>query len=277
MQVTRIEQADRRGASAHRSGGISFISLLHGLEDTPGNFHLMLVEADNYQAPQHRHNFDQVRVVLEGAFGYGAGLRQEAGTLGYFPEGTYYTQSSQGRSLTLLLQAGGASGLGYMSDRQLRAAVTQLQSKGSFAEGVFTWVDATGKKHNQDGYEAAWEHVRGQKIRYPRPLFEGPVLWRSDRFESLPTAQTGVLRRDFARFTTRGLGVAEVQLDPHTRWRAGCEDQDVLLCQIAGSAHVDLLELPGRYDSVHLAAGEYADITAGAEGARYYEFSLMQR
>lgn len=276
MQIVHARDVQRQGASAHRPGGIGFVSLLRGTENTPGNYQLALVEAHGYSAPRHRHNFDQVRIVLEGAFGYDRGMTQAAGTLGYFPEGTYYTQSSEGRSLTLLLQAGGAAGHGYMSDRQLRTSVAELQQKGSFESGVFTWHDADGKKHNKDGYEAAWEHVRGRAIVYPKPCFEQPVLWQAVRFPFVDTAQPGVARRDFAQFTSGHLGISEVRLSPGTLWRVAATAQETLLCLSEGSSRVGSTDLD-RYDSVGLSPGEEATLMAGSQGCHFYEFRLMRR
>ena len=118
MKIVHEATAVRKGASAHRGGGVHFLSLLQGEENTPNNFHLTLVYANDYVAPRHRHNFDQVRIVLEGAFGFDREMTQEAGMLGYFTEGTYYTQKSVGQSTTLLLQSGGASGTGLTSPMQ---------------------------------------------------------------------------------------------------------------------------------------------------------------
>jgi len=276
MQIVHAHEAQRQGASAHRPGGIGFVSLLRGTEDTAGNYQLALVEAHGYSAPRHRHNFDQVRIVLEGAFGYDRGMTQPAGTLGYFPEGTYYTQSSEGRSLTLLLQAGGPAGHGYMSDRQLRAAVAELQAKGHFDAGVYTWHDAQGKKHNKDGYEAAWEHVRGRPIVYPKPCFDQPVLWQADRFPFIKTDQTGVERRDFAQFTSGHLGISEIRLAPGAQWHTAADAQEILLCQFEGSSHAGKVELQ-RHDSLSLSPGEGVTLTAGDQGSRFYEFLLMRR
>lgn len=48
----------------------------------------MLIHAKDYHAPRHRHNFEQVRVLHDSEFGCDAGLSQQAGSVGYFPEGT---------------------------------------------------------------------------------------------------------------------------------------------------------------------------------------------
>lgn len=274
MQIVHAHTAQHRGASAHREGGIRFLSLLQGEENTPGNFHLMLVYAHDFVAPRHRHNFDQIRIVMEGSFGFDRGQVQEAGMLGYFTEGTFYTQKTAGPSTTLLLQAGGASGAGYMSDRQLRTAVDELQARGSFHQGVFTWQDASGKKHNQDGYEAAWEHVRGRKISYPKPLFEQPVLWRGERFAWEPTGQPGVHIRRFAEFTGKRLSVAQVQVDAGARCTFSAAERETLLYCIQGQARLGD-EVLGPVSAVRLLRGETATVEA-TEPTGFYLFGLMQ-
>lgn len=274
MQIVHEHTAQHRGASAHREGGIRFLSLLQGEEDTPGNFHLMLVYANDFVAPRHRHNFDQIRIVMQGAFGFERGQVQEAGMLGYFTEGTFYTQKAEGPSTTLLLQAGGASGAGYMSDRQLRTAVDELQTRGSFHNGVYSWHDAGGKKHNQDGYEAAWEHVRGRRISYPKPLFEQPVLWRGERFAWEATAQPGVQIRRFAEFTGKRLSVAQVRVDAGASCTFSAAGRETLLYCISGLARLDG-EAMGPVSAVRLSHGECATVEA-VKSTEFYLFGLMQ-
>jgi quercetin dioxygenase-like cupin family protein len=273
VQIVHEHTAQHRGASAHREGGIRFLSLLQGEEDTPGNFHLMLVYANDFVAPRHRHNFDQIRIVMQGAFGFERGQVQEAGMLGYFTEGTFYTQKAEGPSTTLLLQAGGASGAGYMSDRQLRTSVDELQDRGSFHHGVFTWQDASGQKHNQDGYEAAWEHVRGRKISYPKPLFEQPVIWRGERFAWDATAQPGVHIRRFAEFTGKRLSVAQVRVDAGARCTFSAAERETLLYCISGQACLDG-EALGPVSAVRLRHTEVATVET-SDTTEFYLFGLM--
>jgi hypothetical protein len=53
------------------------------------------------------------------------------GTLGYFPEGVAYgPQSSEGRSVTVVLQFGGASGSGYLAPKEVVAGTDELKSSG---------------------------------------------------------------------------------------------------------------------------------------------------
>lgn len=223
MRVNRFEdlQPVVPVRSGFRSSGIEFHDLMTGAEGTPGNYGLQLVRvAQHYHTPRHRHNFEQVRVMLEGEFGFGDAVQRQ-GTVGYFCEGTYYTQDARGPSTTLLLQIGGPSGQGFMSRAQLRGGIDALATRGQFRDGVFTWHDAAGKKHNQDSYEAVWEHVHGVPVRYPAPQYLGPVMLEPERFEWVAAAHdgsraNGALWRDLGRFNGRGLTLAQLRL------AAGC-------------------------------------------------------
>lgn len=275
MKIVHEHTAEAKGAAAHRPGGVRFLSLLKGQDNTVNNYHLMLVYAQDYVAPRHRHNFDQLRIVLEGRFGFDRGQEQTAGMLGYFPEGTYYTQNGAGPSVTLLLQSGGFSGAGYMSDQQLRQAVDELgQGPGRFESGVYTWHDASGKKHNQDGYEAAWERVRGKTISYPKPLYAQPILWHQDRYPWMATDQSGVYIRHFGSFTPAQLRVAQVRIDAGSRCTLDAGAHDTLLYTISGQAHVADQTLRA-ISSVHLAAGESLTLNA-QESTELYVIGLMK-
>ena len=94
-----------------------------GEPGTPGNFILEMVRTtDDFFSPRHRHNFDQFRYQLEGEFDFDRNGKMAPGIIGYFPEGTPYgPQSSSVSSLTLVLQFGGASGNGYMTQQQMEA------------------------------------------------------------------------------------------------------------------------------------------------------------
>src|SRR5215467_11923517 len=89
--------------SGHRSGGIDFKRLIQGAPGTPDNFEFSLVRtAGDYYTPRHRHNFDQIRFCLEGSMNYAPGKNLDAGTVGYFPEGTFYgPQQDTTTSVTL--------------------------------------------------------------------------------------------------------------------------------------------------------------------------------
>ena len=219
MIIAHRDTAPQRGKSAHRAGGIGFISLLQGETGAIDNFDFSIsITTDDFFTPKHHHNFDQLRYILEGEFSFDRGRVQRTGQVSYFGEGTYYEQKGIGRTETLLLQSAGASGSGYMSFEQLYSTASKLTEKGEFDDGVYSWLDEQGKKHNVDGYQAVWEEVNGRKISYPKPRYDGPIILNPDNFAWLPVAGSpGVAMRDLGRFHERGLTVAQLKLDAGTR------------------------------------------------------------
>jgi hypothetical protein len=277
MRIAHASQVSPSGASAHRDGGIVMRHLLHGVENTPGNYALMLVEAENYRAPRHRHNFDQVRVMLDGEFGFDRGQVQRAGMIGYFTEGTYYTQDGEGKSTTLLLQSGGASGAGYMSDRQLRGAIAELATHGRFEHGVYTRFDERGQKHNQDGYEAAWEHVRGRAIEYPAPLYDAPILWHEAAYPWQPISQNDVSVREFGSFTAKALSISQYQVRPSQNggaFRVPTLDRERLLYVSAGRGYIGE-ETIKQGSAIAIDANEVTEI-AVTDTIMLYAIALMR-
>jgi hypothetical protein len=288
MRSVTPSEAEFIPAQAHRPGGVSFRHLLAGQAGAPDNYSLSLVDvAQHYEAPRHRHNFEQVRMMLDGSFGFGPGAVQDVGSLGYFCEGTYYTQRGDGRSTTLLLQCGGASGAGYLGFAQLRQGIQALASKGQFHDGVFTWHDDQGVKHNQDGYEAAWEHVNQRTIAYPKPRYQAPVIVHPEHFAWLPWAPGLQLKR-LGCFNERGLGVAMWQLRAQARVTWQPAERRELLYVLQGDAA--LIAQDSAHDAAHDAAhgdqalpegsaievlrGESLTLSAGSRGCTLVGLSL---
>lgn len=239
MQFTRLETARTAGAKAHRPPGIGFRFLLEGTEFALDNYQLAIVEAHDYHAPRHRHSFEQIRILLEGEFGFDAGLAQTAGSVGYFCEGTYYTQDARGKSRTLLLQVAGPSGQSYMSEPQLNAGIEALRGRGEFHDGIYTYHDDAGKKHNSDGYEAVWSHIFGKPVRYPKPHYDTPVLLRPERFEYLPLkGAPGVSVRHLGTFNERRLGLEMLRLEAGAAVDLGDPDRTRLVYGVSGAWEV---------------------------------------
>ncbi|MGA2043168.1 MAG: hypothetical protein ABSG83_07315 [Roseiarcus sp.] len=171
----RMEFAERNNP---RGGTFRYKRLVEGASGTPGNFGLMLSRTyENFVSPRHRHNFEQFRFQLEGVSDFGRDGAMAPGTLGYFPEGAFYgPQSASGPALVLVLQFGGPSGSGYMSEDDLQRSVAQLSRQGEFRAGVFHRAEGQPGRARQDAYEAAWEHHNGRVLAYPEPLTPAPVL-----------------------------------------------------------------------------------------------------
>lgn len=264
MLVQDFGAAPRRGASAHRGGGVAFVSLLTGNEGAPDNFDLMIVDmTEDYATPRHRHNFDQIRVMLEGYFEWAPGTAQPEGSVGYFAEGTYYTQKGIGPSRTLVLQVGGASGDGYTSNRQLQAAIGELQQAGAFHDGIFTRKLPWGQAENLDGYQAVWEHLAGRKLAYPAPRFQTPLIAFPDAF-GWAALGSGGRQRSFGTFNERGTSAGQIAVAAGGQ-ASICAAAQTMLLYVAEGSGTCSGQAFGPSDGIRIDRGETADLAATSD------------
>ncbi len=209
--------------AAHRQGGMAHKVLFEGEEGRADNYVLVLArEGSDYYSPRHRHAWDQVRFCLQGSVPIGRDMAVDAGEIGYFPEGVPYGPQQGGPDrIVLLLQFGGASGLGYLSAAQLREARLALAAEGVFENGVFRRTGGEGPK-NQDAYEAIWRKVTGRPIVYPKPRYKAPIVIRPDGFAwRQASGDKGIQRRDLGTFPERGLSLDAVSVAADARYEAG--------------------------------------------------------
>jgi hypothetical protein len=218
MKVVRCEDAKQVGAERKRvrPGSLDSVWLGRGTPGTAGNyFYSRATTQSDYHTPRHRHNFEQIRLQLRGEFDYERDGKMTPGTVGYFPEGCFYGPSHSGdNSVFLLLQFGGASGSGYMSQEEYTEAMARLGKRGQFNEGIYTWYDEAGKKHNKDGYEAVWEESRQRELKYPKPRYERPVFMRPENFDWQPSRdEAGVAFKALGCFSEREVRIGHVRID----------------------------------------------------------------
>ncbi|NUO72058.1 MAG: hypothetical protein HOQ10_05010 [Frateuria sp.] len=213
INIADIPVVERNHA---RAGVFHSQSLLHGPEGTPENFYLQLSHLHNdFFSPRHRHNFDQVRVQLLGDASFTRDGVMRAGTIGYFPEGVFYgPQENAGESKTLVLQFGGASGSGYISEARFQQGVEELRRFGTFDKGVFHREKEDGGRKNQDAYEAVWEHIHGRRMEYSASEHAAPVFMdpRDFAWQDEPGA-AGVRRKLLGVFSARKLRISILGLD----------------------------------------------------------------
>ncbi|WP_295550258.1 hypothetical protein [uncultured Pseudacidovorax sp.] len=199
-----------------RGGRFRYYPLLAGQDGTPGNFFMQLSNTfDDFASPRHRHNFDQVRIQLQGDADFARDGVMQPGCIGYFPEGVFYgPQTIAGESLTLVLQFGGASRSGYLSEAAFQQGIAELKGKGRFEGGIYKVDKPEGGTRNQDAYEAVWEHVHGRRLRYPEgDGAQAPVFIRPDDFpwQSDPE-EPGVRRRLLGRFSGANTELSVIRL-----------------------------------------------------------------
>lgn len=261
MNIVHADEVEWKRGLAHRGGTFHYRHLLEGTPGTVGNFHLGIGRQDgDFASPRHRHNFDQFRFQLEGTMNFDRNGKMAAGTLGYFPEGAAYgPQSSEGRSVTAVLQFGGASGSGYLSPREVAAGTEELKKFGSFEGGVFRRNEDREGRRTTDAYQAIWEHVHGVRMDYPKPRYRDPIMIDPEHFQWLARPDMpGMQEKPLGAFTERQCAAALVKVGRGARYRA--DGRSVYLV-LAGSGIVR--DAPYRpLTALHLAEGEAAEMTA---------------
>jgi hypothetical protein len=216
MQIVEASNAPDWNARSSALGGVASVkTLLEGKEDTPGNFRMNFGSAEEgWEVPRHVHNFDQIRFPIKGEFEYITGKVLPAGWVGYFPEGVPYGPQVRRTGLVmLLLQFGGASGGGYLSKRQRRAAMDALEAKGHFEKNTLQYIDENGRRY--DEYQAFWKEIRGTKFAYPKPRYNDLVLMNPASFKWVASAQSpGTSWKWLGTFTERETRVGFARVDP---------------------------------------------------------------
>jgi hypothetical protein len=261
MTLVHADEVEWKRGLQHRGGTFHYRHLLEGEAGTPCNFHLGIGQQDgDFVSPRHRHNFDQFRFQLEGTSNFDRNGKMTAGTFGYFPEGAAYgPQSSEGRSVTAVLQFGGASGSGYLSPKEVTAATEELKKYGIFEGGIFRRNDGSEGRRNSDAYQAIWEHVNGRRMDYPKPRYRDPIMVDLEHYEWLPVdGMPGVAKRLLGTFTERQCAAETIRLVRGASYQAGSRSVYLVL---AGSGIVG--ERPYRQlTSFYLGEGEPAGIVA---------------
>ncbi|HEX6510811.1 MAG TPA: cupin domain-containing protein [Chloroflexota bacterium] len=162
-------------------------------------------------SPRHRHNFEQVRFILDGAWEY-ARRRYNGGWLGFFPEGAFYGPA---RSVEpghhFVIQYAGPSNSPFISCAEERAAQREMVEGGAvFSDGICIWPD--GRK--QDGGEALWEFWAGRPIQYPRPRIGDPVWFDTSAYEWRDSPIDGVATKVLASLGDEGTAISLIRLAP---------------------------------------------------------------
>ncbi len=261
MKIVHADEVEWKRGLQHRGGMFHYRHLLDGTPGTLGNFQFNIGRQEgDFYSPRHRHNFDQFRFQIEGTSNFNRNGKMIPGTLGYFPEGAPYgPQSSDGASITAVLQFGGASGSGYLSREEVRAGTEELKKFGSFEGGIFRRNDDIEGRRSTDGYQAIWEHVHGERMEYPKPRYRDPIMVDSANYQWVPVAgMPGVSHKPLGTFTERRCAAEIVRLKRGANYHAQARSLDLVL---AGSGIVQ--DAPYRpMSSFYLDAGEQADIVA---------------
>jgi len=237
---------DVRNGQAPTTGSYITRTLLTGNEGEPDNYKLTIDGGEgnaDWTTPRHRHNFEQVRYVLGGDFIIAKNEVLPAGWVAYFPESAYYGPQLKSANLSLLhLQYGGPSKIGYWSVAQRKKGYDDLIAKGGkFGDGVYTWFDEKGGRHNQDGAEAVWEQIFGRPIEYPVPRYRDLIIMNPDSFNWVRDPNTpGIARRSLGVFTERDIRIGFTRMEAGSSIRFGTEPAvEILFIKEGSLSHDD--------------------------------------
>jgi len=215
MRVSDVSSVDAAAVGSMRDGVLEQKFLLIGEDGSPNNYVLNVgrAGAGGWSTPRHRHNFDQIRYVIKGTYPYAKGKSMPEGWIGYFPESVYYGPQDRPEGLeTMVCQLGGASGNGFLSIARREAANEALKSKGQFKNGVFTYTDEKGQRHNKDGSAACFEEATGMELTFAKPRYDDVILMDPSAYEWVAERAQGVYSKWLGSFTERNMRLGFIRL-----------------------------------------------------------------
>ncbi len=275
MQISHWSTAPQH-RTVPREGKLDNRDLMVGKEGDRRNFRLALGYAEtDWLTPRHHHNFEQIRFPLEGEFQYAEGKVLPAGWVGYFPEGVYYGPQIRHKGLyMLLLQYGGATGSGFLSEHQYVSGQEALKKKGTVAKGKFTSVDKDGKEQVQDVFEAMYVEIMGKKPVYPEPRYNDIITMNPANFSWMPDRENpGVERKQLGVFTERKTTISVIRMDKGATIEAGgCAGPDLLFVY-KGAAEVNGQQVP-LHSAVGFEGFESAAVIRASEPCEIFRTQL---
>jgi hypothetical protein len=155
-------------------------------------------------SPRHRHNIDQVRLILSGKVKYGPREVYGPGTCIYIPEGVRYgpleAVDNEPQS-GVTLQFPGPSGYPVPCHAEQRAVQEQMRMVGKFESGIYTRPD--GRK--QESFEAMLEQWQEREVEYPPARYASYVALETENYPWEPLADVaGVQVRHLGYFNSVG-------------------------------------------------------------------------
>ncbi|MFI9381883.1 hypothetical protein [Kutzneria sp. NPDC052558] len=232
----------------HPRGTVAFNYLLMGGEpEKLENFRYILGRQEgDFHMPRHRHTFEQIRLPLVGDMNLGEqGILRE-GEIGYFPEGqTYGPQDdplTDPKQLQLVLQFGGASGLGMRAGR------------------------GRGPEARRDGV-AVKQPARD--VIFPRPRYQSVLIMDPERFNYLPLpGAPGVQRKYFGSFTERAFWIEFIKVDAGVCWTSTVHEGRRLMVVLSGGGSVGETKI-GPLAALQVEPGETLHLAATEETVLY--------
>lgn len=237
MRVSTEAETGSEAVGSMREGKLDQKHLLFGVDGSPNNYDLNLgvTGSGGWRTPRHRHNFDQIRYVIEGTLPYTETDSLQQGWVGYFPESIPYGPQERPEGLrTMVLQCGGASGAGYLSVAQREATNAELAKIGEFKKGMYHYTGDNGEEQVLDGSLAIFERAMGHKLEFAEPRYTDVIAMNPEAFAWLPQGDPGVQEKWVGTFTERNLRIGFLRLEAGAVYNAGQQPSIEILFQIDG-------------------------------------------
>jgi hypothetical protein len=232
----------------HPRGTVSFNYLLMGGEpESLENYRYILGRQEgDFSMPRHRHAFEQIRLPLMGDMNLGEQGILHEGEIGYFPEGQTYGPQDDPldtpKQLQLVLQFGGASGLGMAAARGRGPASARPEGE---------------------------RRPERRDIKLPRPRYKSVIILDPARFNWLPVSGAdGVERKYFGSFTERAFWIEQVKIASGAEWTSSTDAGRRLIVALSGEATVDDTKI-SRLAAMQVEAGEELHVTVTEEMVLY--------
>lgn len=242
MRISEAATSEGGRVGSMREGTLDQKFLLQGDDDSPNNYLLNvgLTGSGGWGTPRHRHNFDQIRYVLKGKYPASPTKIMDEGSVGYFPESVHYGPQDRPEGLEMMvIQFGGASASGFLSTPRREAANEALKAKGEFKNGIFTWLDEKGQKHNMDGSAACFEEATGKKMVFAPPRYDDIVLMNSESYAWIETDTPGVFTKLLGTFTERGTRIGFIKVEAGATFSTGSRSSIEVLFMSKGKITVN--------------------------------------
>ena len=268
MRISEADTSETGQVGSMREGKLVQKFLLTGEDGSPNNYLLNvgLTGSGGWGTPRHRHNFDQIRYVLKGKYPVSPHKIMGEGSVAYFPESVHYGPQDRPEGLEMMvIQFGGASGAGFLSTPQREAANARLEKKGTFKDGIFTWVDDKGQKHNMDGSAACFEEAMKTKLTFAPARYDDVVVMEPSASDWMPTGTPGVSTKLLGTFTERNTRISMIKLDAGATMNTGSRSQIEVLFMGTGKIIVDGKAYGDKTAIELLPSDAPVDIKADAE------------
>lgn len=257
--------------SPHRSKGIHVKNVIQrSVENRSVEFNITSFDGSAFWSPAHRHNFDQIRIGLEGVMGYTGKHKLKPRTVAYYPQGTWYgPMEPAGASISAIMQFDGATNCGYVTLNRMDVATEELLHEGRFEKGFFLPNDGSQKI---DGYQASWERVTGRQMVYPEPRYTDPVYMNIDSF-AWRGNDGEVKRKTLGRFGERDFTIDAYLVPAGKTLTLGTPGRLVVGFVLTGHVNGGGAELR-HWSGTLLEEGDTLDLTGVAEASEVLVFTL---